>query len=253
MNLAYSTINWGEMAALEPMFAAIGQAGWSAVELFGHSLNWLGTPDTLIKRLGGLRVATLFGSFDLPVTDIQIELHQRRIDYARAIGADAYGLVGGGRLRGRAPTVEEYAQLADFCEGLSHYGNPREIVVAYHPHVGTTVESSPEIRQLLGRTEALRLCLDISHVALVGEDPLQAMAEFWDRIGYFHLKDWARGRFVELGQGSLGIDFGRMLQGIDQRGFDGWVVVEQSRSEQSPEQSARDNAAYVRGLGYALG
>ena len=137
----------------------------------------------------------------VPVTDIQIELHQCRIDYAQAIGADAYGLVGGGRLRGRAPTVEEYAQLADFCEGLSHYGNPRGIVVAYHPHVGTTVESSPEIRQLLGRTEALRLCLNISHVALVGEYPLQAMAEFWDRIGYFHLKYWARGRFHELCQG----------------------------------------------------
>ncbi len=42
------------------------------------------------------------------------------------------------------------------------------------------------------------------------------------------------------------------LKELDDQAFPGWVVVEQSRSEISPAESARVNADYVRGLGYEL-
>ena len=252
MKFAYSTINWGETPNLDSMFRSIEQIGWSAVELFGHSLNWLGTPETLRNRLGSLKVATLFGSFNLPISAEDIEIHKRRVDYAASLGATAYGLVGGGRLRWRNPIPDEYRQLADFCEELSRYAAGRNVIVAYHPHVGTTIETTEEIHQIMALTKELQLCLDLSHVALVGEDPIATMRTFWDRIGYFHLKDWARGRFVELGYGSIGIDFGQILRLIDERGFDGWVVIEQSRSDESPDRSAEINADYVKRLGYAI-
>jgi hypothetical protein len=45
---AYSTINWGETPDLPAVLRAIAEAGWRAVELFGHSLDWLG-PHTLVR------------------------------------------------------------------------------------------------------------------------------------------------------------------------------------------------------------
>jgi inosose dehydratase len=99
-------------------------------------------------------------------------------------------------------------------------------------------------------TNALKLCLDVSHIALVDEDPVAHLRKYESRTGYIHLKDWARGKFVEIGAGTLNIDFAASLKALEDRGFDGWVVVEQSRSDVSPLESAKRNAAYLRSLGY---
>lgn len=247
---AYSTINWGETPELPRMLAEIQGAGWSAVELFWHSLDWLGPPATLLEAMGDLRPATLFGAVALPTDERQRTKLKRHIDYAAALGVGILGLVGGSRLRWRPPSDEEYTELARFCEDLACYGEERGVVVAYHPHVACTIETEQEIDTLLSRTEKLRLCLDASHIALVGEDPLVHLRKYRDRTGYIHLKDWARGKFVEMGRGTLGIDFAAIFRELAAQGYDGWVVIEQSVSEVSPAVSARLNAEYVRGLGY---
>lgn len=249
---AYSTINWGETPDLDATFAAIRDAGWDAVELFGHSLDWLGPHPALAAHLGNLAVATLFGAVSVPTDPQQLVKHQRHLDYAAAVGASAYGLVGGNRLRWRPPLPAEETDLADFCDALAIYGAALGIVVAYHPHVACTVETEAEIDRLLARTRTLRLCLDASHVALVGEDPIAHLRKYRDRLGYLHLKDWARGKFVELGQGSLAIDFPAIFGELRAQGYAGWVVVEQSRSDVSPFASARVNAQYLRDLGFDL-
>lgn len=255
LRFAYSTLNWGETYPLDAMLAEIHQAGWQAVEMFAQPLNWLGPTAHCRHQLeqAKLSVATFFGSVSLPTDKQQLTLHQRRIDYAAELGAEAYGLVGGSRLRWRPPSVDEYADLAQFCEGLTVYGAEKGVVVAYHPHVACTVETKEEIDKLMAQTQHLKLCLDVSHIALVEEDPLEHLEKYRDRIGYLHLKDWAKGKFVELGEGSLGIDFPAFLKHLDEQQYAGWVVVEQSRSDLSPLYSAQVNADYLRGLGYSLG
>lgn len=252
LRFAYSTINWGPTCDLPVALGEIRAAGWGAVELFGHTLDWLGPRAALAAHLDGLAVATLFGSVALPITEEQRTVHQRRIDYAAELGAAAYGLVGGQRLRQRPPTAAEYAALSAFLEDLAVYGAARGMLVAYHPHTGCTVETADELDTLLRGTTALRLCLDASHIALVGEDPLATFARFWERLAYIHLKDWARGKFVELGQGTIGLDFPALLRALEARHFGGWVVIENSRSDVSPAASARRNAAYLTDLGYAI-
>jgi len=251
LRFAYSTINWGETPDLAAACAEIRGAGWRAVELFGHALDWLGPPDRLRDDLAGLRPATLFAAVAVPTDAGQLHRLKRHLDYAAAVGAEAMGLVGGARLRWRSPSDAEEADLARFCEDLAEYGAALGVTVAYHPHAACTVETEAEIDRLLDRTQALTLCLDASHIALVGEDPLAHLRKYRDRTGYVHLKDWARGKFVELGQGSLGIDFAGFLRELETNAFPGWVVVEQSRSDVSPTASARANAAYLTGLGYA--
>ena len=253
LRFAYSTINWGAECDLPAALADIRATGWGAVELFGHSLDLLGTPASLTAQLADLTPATLFSGVSLPVSALQSGKLQNHIQFASEIGATALGLVGGARLRWRPPTQQELAELASFCEDLAAFGKDRGVVVSYHPHVACTIETSEEIDQLLQQTRELKLCLDASHIALVGEDPLSVIDRYWERTGYIHLKDWGRGKFQELGHGDLGIDFSGILQMLKDRGFGGWIVLEQSQSDQSPRDSARVNAEYLRQLGYNIG
>jgi inosose dehydratase len=252
LRFAYSTINWGETPDLEKTFGEIREAGWEAVELFWHSLDWLGPMPRLLTALGDLQVATMFGAVGVPTDKTQLTKLKNHIDYGAELGAAAIGLVGGNRLRWRPPTDAEYSDLAQFCEELAVYGEERGVAVAYHPHVACTIETEEEIDRLLAETSKMTLCLDASHIALVDEDPIAHIRKYRDRTNYIHLKDWARGKFVEMGQGTINIDFGAILKELDDNNFDGWVVVEQSRSDVSPATSAQVNADFIRNLGYSL-
>lgn len=252
LRFAYSTINWGTTPDLAKTFAEIRDAGWSAVELFTHQLDWLGTPDHLRAALGSLQVATNCWLIEVPTSPAQTAKLKNQIDYAALMGAEAMGLYGGTRLRWRTPTTEEYADLASSCEELAVYGADKGVTVAYHPHVACTIETEEEIDLLMDRTEVLTLCLDASHIALVDEDPVTQFRKYSDRLGYIHLKDWARGKFVEMGQGTIGIDFAAILDYLAGQNFGGWVVIENSRSDVSPFESARINADFLTGLGYSL-
>lgn len=253
LRFAYSTINWGTTPEMAGVAAEILGAGWGAVELFWHDLGWLGPPDRLREALGGLRVATLFGAMKLPTDRAQLTRLRHEIAYAADVGAAHYGLIGGDRHRQRPPTAGEITEVAAFCEELARFGASLGVDVAYHPHVACTIETGAEIDRLLDATTALTLCLDVSHIALVGEDPLAHWARYRERTSYVHLKDWARGKFVEVGEGTLGIDFAGFLQALEVARFPGWVVLEQSRSDASPQHSAQVNAAALRRLGYDPG
>jgi len=252
LRFAYSTINWGTKPDLTAAFGEIRAAGWQALELFDHSLDWLGTPQHLTQALGGLHTATFFGGVEVTVSSESLTIHQRRMDYAALFGAEMYGLVGGGRLRTRPPSAAEYKNLAAGCEALAVYGEAIGVGLAYHPHVGCTIETEAEIDILLNETQKTQLCLDASHIGLVGEDPIAHLRKYRQRTGYIHLKDWAAGKFVEMGQGTIGLDFGAILGELAAQRFPGWVVIEQSRSDVSPAESARLNAVFLRGLHYSL-
>ncbi len=233
--------------------ADIRETGWGAVELFGHSLDVLGTPASLKEALGDLTVATLFAGIETQDSDLQRMKLRNQVRFAAEVGAEQFGLVGGGRLRWRPPTQEEYASVASTCEDLAVFGKEVGVTVSYHPHVACTIETSEEIDLLVAQTRELKLCLDASHIALVGEDPLTVLDAYWGRLGYIHLKDWGHGKFQELGRGTIGIDFAGILAELVRREFTGWVVLEQSQSDISPLESARINADYLRGLGYDIG
>jgi len=252
LRFAYSSINWGTRADLATMFAEIRQTGWGAVELFDHSLDWLGTPDRLKFLLGGLQAATFFGGISVPVDRNEIAVHKQRIDYAALFHAEAYGLVGGGRLRQRPPTAAEYSELAAACEELAIYAEDKGIAIGYHPHTGCTIETEDEIDILLNETKLMSLCLDVSHINLVDEDSIAHIRKYRERTSYIHMKDWARGKFVELGQGTIGLDFPAILAELADQQFPGWIVIEHSRSDISPAHSAGANAEYLRSIGYSI-
>ena len=249
---AYSTINWGVHCDLPAAFAEISGAGWGAIELFGHSLDQLGPADGLRAELGSLLPATVFSIIELPVDREQSEpslIGSHGRPNSALISLASSEEPGCGTVR--RPTTN-ILQSPPIWKSLPFSVSRSGVTVAYHPHVACTIETSAEIEQLMERTSLLRLCLDASHIALVDEDPITVLNTWWDRIGYIHLKDWGMGKFRELGQGSIGIDFPTILAYLGKREYRGWVVLEQSQSDDSPLASAKLNAAFLNGLGYRL-
>ncbi|HEY3341435.1 MAG TPA: hypothetical protein VGK81_05430 [Anaerolineae bacterium] len=70
--------------------------------------------------------------------------------------------------------------------------------------------------------------------------------------GYLPLKDWAKGAFIEMGRGTIGIDSPALLHELEQQPFSKWVVIEQSRCDGSPLRSAQVNAGYLHSIGYSI-
>jgi inosose dehydratase len=168
---------------------------------------------------------------------------------ARAVLADAGSAE---RLAnpGRAVTEPElglgetgWLRLAQGVERASELARRRGFEAAFHPHTGSFVEAPWEIERLLELTD-VGIVLDTGHLALGGGDPLQALADWGERVNHVHLKDlredvlrgviadradmpeaWRRGVFCELGTGDVDLSafVGRLLTG----GYDGWLVIEQ--------------------------
>jgi inosose dehydratase len=140
-----------------------------------------------------------------------------------------------------------------------------------HQHLGTLIETGAEVRRLMAMTdpELLGICLDTGHWTFgTGEDPVDAVREFGDRIWHVHFKDadpavmaesrrqgWhglestGHGVFCELGKGA--VDFPGMLVALREIGYDGWIVVEQDilPGMGNPKESARRNREYLRSIG----
>jgi inosose dehydratase len=137
------------------------------------------------------------------------------------------------------------------------------------------VETPAEIDRLMADTDPslVGLLLDTGHAAYGGADPAGVAARHGARIGYVHLKDvngreldhvrntqvpmdeaWKRGVFCPLGEGV--VDFPRVVDTLRQKGYSGWMIVEQDvvpdangRLVPEPALSAKKSRQYLKRLG----
>lgn len=148
------------------------------------------------------------------------------------------------------------------------------LAVAFHHHVGTHVETPEEVDHLfsLFSPDDLGLCLDTGHCTYGGGYPEAVLASYADRVRCLHLKDVDAERLAEARQqqmdfyaavrhgvftplGSGQVNFPRLLAHLQERGFDGWVVVEQDvlaggAGATTPLANARAGRQYLRSLGF---
>lgn len=147
------------------------------------------------------------------------------------------------------------------------------IRTVFHHHCAGFVETPGEISCLLDRTDPglLGLVFDTGHYVYgsgtTEVDIRAGLRRFADRIWYIHFKDcdpdvamrarreqWdyftalRHGVFCELGKGQ--VDFRAVLEWLRDRGYDGYVLVEQDvlPGMGTPVESARRNREYLRSL-----
>ena len=65
------------------------------------------------------------------------------------------------------------------------------------------------------------------------------------------MKDWARGKFCEMGKGTVGVDFTAFRETLEEIGYDGWVMGELSTyADTNATESCYVNRKYLASVGY---
>lgn len=230
-------------------------------------------PDTLAPGIAhALRVARLLAAVvpegnrairpfivvaDDNATDHLRTLHAGRITPEMALPEDEWA--------GYAGRAEAVARAVLDDTGLRS---------VFHPHSAGWVETPAETDRFLAETDpaVLGIVFDTGHYVFGAGDEqpsvVEALDRWRDRVWYIHFKDNNRelarrsrdegwdyfqalraGIFSELGQGE--VDFPAVVRWLNDRGYDGWAVVEQDvlPGMGTPKESARRNRAYLASLG----
>lgn len=141
-----------------------------------------------------------------------------------------------------------------FCEGMNKLGKIAKeeygIALTFHHHMGTVVQTKEEVDRMMANTdpEYVSLLFDTGHFTYCGENPLEIVKQYANRIKHVHLKDIRpevvekvkkenlsfldgvrMGTFTIPGDGC--IDFDPIFKVLEESGYEGYMVVE---AEQDP-------------------
>ncbi|EDS7589536.1 TIM barrel protein [Salmonella enterica subsp. diarizonae] len=140
-----------------------------------------------------------------------------------------------------------------------------------HPHAGGCIEFADEIEQVVRDIshDIAGLCLDTGHLYYSGMDPVTWLDRYFDRMDYLHFKDvnssvhrdvlsrgldffsaCAEGVMCPLGRGA--IDYPAVRTFLAERGYQGWITIEQERDPRNVATSLRDVTASLNYL-YSVG
>ncbi len=284
MRVGTASVNWGfdpfytwvKTPPFERMLDEMAQAGYEGTEIsYNFPNDWHEISAQLDRR--GLRSAGTFYAVnvrDAARHDEALEGALRVADRLQNLGSDLLVLsdepspqrlrVAGRVGRDDGLDTASWRAMADGLQRIAAALQRRGMQAAFHPHVGTYVETREEIDRLCELTDAglLRLCPDTGHLAYAGAVPEDVFADYRTRIGCVHLKDVdasklesvrsegvdfveavRRGMFVELGTGMVPI--GRIVDALREAAYSGWIIVEQD-APREPLASAKANRAYLR-------
>jgi inosose dehydratase len=282
--------DWGQVLPPELVLDEMAATGYVGTELG----PWGYLPENVEQLRADLdrRGLALIGGF-CPVTlhrpEQAVGQRQFALDVARRLrdlgasvlvlaeAGDADRLAAAGHVAtGVTPSFADadWQRFAEGANAIAAAARELGLATAFHPHVGSYVETEGEVEELLRRTDAtlVGLCVDTGHLAYAGADPVAMTRQHRDRVVHVHLKDvsaavltqaraegWSfaqavgRGIFVPLGDGMVSLP--AVQAALAAAGYAGWVVVEQDSRLLTPEQralprlQAQRSRETLRGLG----
>ncbi len=244
----------------EAVLAAIAEAGYAGADL--GPPGYLGEGAVLGERLEAHDLDVVGGFVPVAFSERDVwdfsGLHHTLdlFDAAGATGALAVLCDAGGPERIANPgrggedaslrlDGDRWDTLVEGVERAADAARERGYEPVFHHHTSTYVEGVPEIERFL-EDSGVPLLLDSGHIAVAGGDAVEALADWSERIRAVHIKDvrldvlervkaeradmltaWRRGLFCGLGQGDADVE--GFCAALADRGYDGWVVVEQDR------------------------
>ncbi len=254
----------------DDMVSIVAEAGYGGIDL--GPLGYLGCGEQLRRRLVGARLELAGGWVQLPFSDDDAfadSLATLRAVLRQFVIAAEAGPVrlplptladDGSALRrsapGRGAAVDPVSprlrdRLYANVERAANVVRAVGLEPTFHHHVGTYVESSEEIDGLLNAVD-IGMTLDTGHLVIAGGDPVEAVRLWGDRVNHLHVKDvdlgklqrvlaagggmkevWSSGAFVAFGAGD--VDLSTVLSMLDDREYDGWIVVEQDVLNNCPD------------------
>lgn len=267
---------WGYQLGPDQVLAEMAEVGVRATE-FGPDGFLPDDPAAKAKTLAAHGLHAV-GGF------VPVVLHDADHDPAAGVDTalDAFVAAGAGTIVLAAATgLDGYDQrpvldaagwdrLLRNVDRLAAQAAARGVRATLHPHVGTMVETRPEVQRVLDGS-AVPLCLDTGHLLIGGTDPVELARANPGRVAHTHLKDvdgsWAdkvragdasytaavaAGMYRPLGQGD--VDIAALVGTLEGAGYDGWYVMEQDTilagppAGEGPVTDVRASMAFLRGL-----
>jgi inosose dehydratase len=248
--------------ALETCLAEMREAGFTGTET---GVKYPMDPAELGRVLErhGLRLVSGWFSGELVQRSVDEEKRRMREQLAcfTALGApvivyaETTGSVQADRSKPVADRpVLERKHLPDYGRKLSELAawlRSEGCPMTFHHHMGTVIETEPEIDLLMQHTtDDVGLLLDTGHLVFAAGDPIATTRRHAGRINHVHCKNIrpaihtrvlteamsfldavVEGVFTVPGDPDGGIDFRAFAKVLAEIGYSGWVVVE---AEQDP-------------------
>ncbi|WP_217634480.1 sugar phosphate isomerase/epimerase family protein [Herbiconiux ginsengi] len=133
------------------------------------------------------------------------------------------------------------------------------VAVYYHNHTGGVAETASELHDLraLCEPDLVGSMLDVGHATKDFDDPVvgNRAAAYIEAnlppIDYLEFKDWNANTDLNTPLGEGVTDFARIVRTLRDRGYTGWITVEQNGNDgpslgRAPRQSAAISRAYLR-------
>lgn len=269
VKLAMAPIGWtnddmpdlGSENTFQQCISEMALAGYSGSEV-GN--KYPGDPEVLKPFLDvrGLTICNQwFSSFlaSKPLAEVEKDF-RKQLGFLKKVGAEVIGPSEQTRscqgqdlsvFSGKAMfTPEEFKKLTSGMDHLGKIAREEGMKLAFHHHMGTSVQTIEETERFLNDTNSdyVFLLYDSGHFAFSEEDPVGALKKFISRVGHVHLKDLRTDVFAEVkkadssfldavragvftvpGDGS--IDFPSIFTILEENKYEGWMVVE---AEQDP-------------------
>jgi sugar phosphate isomerase/epimerase len=195
----------------------------------------------------------------------RIDMLRRTVDLARDLGAGLVSLWSGSVRDARGDELCADARTAcdasmvepvwtRLCEGLSivlDHAHASAIAIAFEPEPGMFIERPAGyvelVRRLGARGDRLGLCLDVGHLLVTRDLPLDAiLREHARSIVHVHLDDIRGGVHEHLMFGRGDLDLGLVLRTLVDVGYTGMAAVELSRDSHRGAQAAEEALVHVR-------
>jgi inosose dehydratase len=127
------------------------------------------------------------------------------------------------------------------------------IKLAIHNHgPGDDLYSSPNDvhARIKNLDKRIGFCIDIGHVVRIGQDPVQMIEKYKDRLYDMHIKDMdkaePKGKAVEIGRGI--IDIPKVVKALKKINYQGYVGFEYEKDADNPVPGLAESVGYVRGV-----
>lgn len=155
----------------------------------------------------------------------------RAVDIAHELQADTVSFWSG-TPREELPFADHLNRLAAGCRQICDHASKKKVRLAFEPEPGMLIDTMDRYAELAARVDhpSFGLTIDVGHLHCQGETPIAEHLRRWQaRLWNIHIEDMRRGIHDHLRFGEGEIDFGPVLQALDQIGYAGGVHVELSR------------------------
>jgi inosose dehydratase len=270
--IGHTGITWADPDA-EAGIKYIAQLGFNYVEVFAWVLKTFHDQgrDDICKKYD-IPLISSYYSIDIvnpALRDTEMEKLGIWTDIVVGMGGK-YATFGGNAVDRRVFAFSEHKKyIVDFVNEAAKCLEDKGIMLNFHPHTGTPVETENEIRSFLDAVDTKHsgFAPDIGQIQKGGADPLKLLKDYLSIIRLVHFKDFggvvsfdANGKEIDstgyacyspLGQGVVNLT--GILELLENSDFDGPVMVELDRSNSMPlssEEVVTINKKYLENLGY---